>query len=517
MGHAPVAAPSWRLAAPYDENAQGLIVSPFSDLNFGAALLLQLPRGLPGTPGCGGAWLSSLREVAPVTNAVKPTDGSRTYAPSVALAFTSTGLRIMGLDDGCLATFSAPFVEGMRQIDRQRRLGESCNRGAIPGGPIWSGTDSSTVAPTAEPTPIGVHAALLLYHSDQQSLTDLEKKAGACLSQFNVKVVHRIEMSLLRDKNEVVREHFGFVDGISQPIPYGKAIISHGAGTKPKDPDAVHLVAAGDILIGLRNADLERAPGPVVSERYSGAQGLEQGNAPHGYRDLGRDGSYLVIRELRQDVGGFWESMKAAAKSLGAPDSDEWMAQLAQTIALAARVVGRTVDGDPLKKGGIIQKKDGAPANTFGYFQKDRAGLGCPLGSHIRRANPRDGLAPAAGEKGVFLHVSNNHRILRRGRKFGPPYQEGEAPTTERGLLFMAVCTDIARQFEFIQQNWIMNENFAVLYDETDPLVGSAGKFTIPLTPLRARVDVKTFVKLAGGEYFFLPSLPALRFLEALP
>ena len=50
-----------------------------------------------------------------------------------------------------------------------------------------------------------------------------------------------------------------------------------------------------------------------------------------------------------------------------------------------------------------------------------------------------------------------------------------------------------------------------------DPLVGSAGKFTIPLTPLRARVDVKTFVKLAGGEYFFLPSLPALRFLETLP
>ena len=81
----------------------------------------------------------------------------------------------------------------------------------------------------------------------------------------------------------------------------------------------------------------------------------------------------------------------------------------------------------------------------------------------------------------------------------------------------MAVCTDIARQFEFIQQNWIMNENFAVLYDETYPLVGSACKFTIPLTPLRARVDVKTFVKLAGGEYFFLPSLPALRFLETLP
>jgi deferrochelatase/peroxidase EfeB len=309
----------------------------------------------------------------------------------------------------------------------------------------------------------------------------------------------------------VIREHFGFVDGISQPIPYGAAIIPYGAaspGHKPRSPDDFHAVAAGDILIGQQNADLEPAPGPVVSDSHPHAHVLpEGGNAPYGYRDLGRDGSYLVIRELHQDFAGFWESMKTEAESLGVLGYDaKW---------LAAHVVGRTLDGDPLRPDGkVIPKGADGPANDFRYFDEDRDGLGCPLGSHIRRANPRDGLAPVAEDKDVFLHVSNNHRILRRGRKFGPLYRDD--PSAKRGLLFMALNTDIARQFEFIQQNWMLNHDFAVLYDETDPLVGPASKFTVPMTPLRARVDVKNFVRLAGGDYFFLPSLPALRFLETL-
>jgi deferrochelatase/peroxidase EfeB len=333
------------------------------------------------------------------------------------------------------------------------------------------------------------------------------------MTRFNVIVRRKIRMTLLRDKQGVIREHFGFVDGVSQPIPFGTGIISYGAGAKQK-PDTLHAVAAGDILIGLQNADLEPAPGPFVSVSHSGAQDLPVGKAPYGYRDLGQDGSYLVIRELHQDFKGFWDSMKAEAEALGAPDHDDkW---------LAARVVGRTLDGDPLVPegdprfpGGIIAGDGDAPANDFRYFDDDHDGLGCPLGSHIRRANPRDGLAPVPEDKDVFLHVSNNHRILRRGRKFGPPYRED--PSAKRGLLFMALNTDIARQFEFIQQNWMLNHDFAVLYDETDPLVGPASKFTVPMTPLRARVNVKTFVRLAGGDYFFLPSLAALDFLEKLP
>ena len=85
----------------------------------------------------------------------------------------------------------------------------------------------------------------------------------------------------------------------------------------------------------------------------------------------------------------------------------------------------------------------------------------------------------------------------------------------ERGLLFICLNADIARQFEFIQQTWLLNRNFATLYDETDPLMGPKGRFTIPEQPLRRIVDVQTFIQLAGGEYFFLPSLPALRYLAS--
>ena len=106
---------------------------------------------------------------------------------------------------------------------------------------------------------------------------------------------------------------------------------------------------------------------------------------------------------------------------------------------------------------------------------------------------------------------------MRRGRKFGPdladPTQDDGA---DRGLLFLCLNTDLGRQFEFVQQTWALNANFAFLYDETDPLIGPPGGFTIPEKPLRRIIEVETFVKLVGGDYFFLPSLPALRYLAQL-
>ena len=152
--------------------------------------------------------------------------------------------------------------------------------------------------------------------------------------------------------------------------------------------------------------------------------------------------------------------------------------------------------------------------NDFGFGRGAPEASGCPIGAHIRRANPRDGLAPTAGDEEVFLRASNNHRMLRRGRKFGPPHEQD--PNAMRGLLFIAINTDIVRQFEFVQQTWMLNPRFADLFDETDPLMGPKGHFTVPDKPVRARVEVDTFVRLAGGDYFFLPSLSALRYLAQL-
>ena len=111
----------------------------------------------------------------------------------------------------------------------------------------------------------------------------------------------------------------------------------------------------------------------------------------------------------------------------------------------------------------------------------------------------------------------NNHRILRRGRKFGPDIADPRVDDgAERGLLFMCLNTDLVRQFEFVQQTWLLNPGFAVLFDETDPLLGPKGPFSLPDRPLRRRAEVETFVRFAGGDYFFLPSLPALDYLQSL-
>jgi hypothetical protein len=85
-----------------------------------------------------------------------------------------------------------------------------------------------------------------------------------------------------------------------------------------------------------------------------------------------------------------------------------------------------------------------------------------------------------------------------------------------RGLLFMCLNSDIARHFEFVQQTWMLNPGFATLVRETDPLMGPEGRFTIPAHPVRHCPVVRTFVQFAGGEYFFLPSIPALRYLGTL-
>ena len=127
-------------------------------------------------------------------------------------------------------------------------------------------------------------------------------------------------------------------------------------------------------------------------------------------------------------------------------------------------------------------------------------------------------MAPGASDASTLLAAGNNHRILRRGRKFGPKIEDHHTDDGEtRGLLFICLNTDIARQFEFIQQTWLLNQDFATLGGEVDPLVGPDGQMTLRDEPLRRRIRVETYVHMAGGDYFFLPSIPALRYLERLP
>jgi deferrochelatase/peroxidase EfeB len=522
--------PSWRLKAPYNSRAQGLVVSGFGSLPTGRALFLRFAWDGIGS----GAWLDTLATVAPVTDA----DGRDPRATAVSFAYT--GLEKMGLPEGALASFADPFREGMLQEDRLRRIGDRRNGEwlgtVIEGGPKWSANTPQRGAMTeVEPgqsaaltatghreeqitTPITVHALLLLYDTDEDSAEKWAAEVAAALTPHQIEVVHTLPLDLRPDEHGVAREHFGFADGISQPIPYdADAIILSDGSAAPRDQ--WNGVPLGEILLGHINGHHEPAPGPILPQDPDGkgkAAGLSPSAQAEGGLDLGIDGSYMVVRELKQDVVAFWQSMRDNADRVRA--RDPMHSSHVTTAWLAERVVGRNMAGDLLCPAGVLPPtSEGQPENDFGFWDRDQHGMGCPLGSHVRRANPRDSLAPSVDQKQTLLDAANNHRILRRGRKYGstisaPPKEDG----VDRGLLFICLNTDIARQFEFVQQTWLLNPNFATLFDETDPLIGPKGTMTVRDQPLRRRLEVDTFVRMVGGDYFFLPSMAALRYLASL-
>jgi Dyp-type peroxidase family len=554
MGMGPITNPqkktrsSWKLKPPHDGLTQGIVVSGFNNLPSAQALFLfcDWPENGPGDLATSGkgAWLQALRAVAPITDA----DGSD--ARAAMLAFTWTGLQKIGLPADALATFSQPFREGMYQEDRLRRLGDkvqdSWQGTVIAGGPRWSGNiparkqkrvqawersikDIGMPAEREEQevtTPITVHAMLVLYEVNEDAAKRWAAAVEQAIAPHGVKTVHRLLLDLRLDPNGIGREHFGFADGLSQPIPYDEKTgdqspdIVYLSDGSPAKRDEWHGVPLGEILLGQTNAHHEKAPSPMVPDDEAGkalAAGLLSDGAPEGFRNLGLNGSYLVVRELQQRVAAFWNSLETGAALIRAHDPT---ATHVTADWLAERVIGRNLDGHllcPYPANFLKPDPYGQPENGFGFRKIDPKGVGCPAGSHVRRANPRDSLAKDLASAQTLLDAANNHRILRRGRKFGTTLADRDKDdNSERGLLFICLNTDIARQFEFVQQTWLLNRNFHTLFDETDPLVGPKGHFTIGEEPLRRIVEVETFIQSAGGEYFFLPSIPAHNYLAAL-
>lgn len=284
--------------------------------------------------------------------------------------------------------------------------------------------------------------------------------------------------------DEVVREHFGFADGLSQPTiddPRAGPRDQEGRGTPTKD-DAWDDIAPGEFVLG-----------------YPDEDGLVASDPPDPLR---RNGSFMVVRKLHQAVGPFESYLRETASALDL--SEEY---------LAAKMVGRWRSGAPLSLSPDRDDPELTPTgerkgelNAFRYGS-DGDGSRCPLGAHIRRANPRDAL----GWHGV---LTKRHRVIRRGMPYGPAYDGREA---DRGLMFVCYQASIARQFEFIQSLWLNDGDPFGLGSDRDPLANGvpSRKMTIQGRRPRFLASLSSFVTTRGGDYFFAPGIEAMRALGA--
>ncbi len=274
------------------------------------------------------------------------------------------------------------------------------------------------------------------------------------------------------------RDHFGFFDGIAQPAIQGSGVAPRPGDGQPDGAGGWREVATGEVLLGYRDEDgaLPAAPAPPFE----------------------RNGTFVVYRKLAMHAAAFRQFIASAGYPGGADQ-------------LAAKIVGRWADGTPLELS--PDRPDPAVAiNDFSYAM-DPDGLRCPLGAHIRRANPRDSLGFYEGR------LSNRHRIVRRGRSYGPPLPPGvlEDDGVDRGLIFVCFQADIWRQFETIQSLWIDDGDPFGLGVDKDFLIGephgTEGKMTIQGRPPFFLKPQPRFVTLRGGGYLFQPSMRALRTL----
>jgi Dyp-type peroxidase family len=406
---------------------------------------------------------------------------SHTPPRATHLAVSWPGLLRLGLSEGAAATFPREFRQGMAHAERARTLGD---RGrAAPERWQFGG-------PEGDPLDL----LLMLFAPDEAALDALDARHRREFEAQGLALVHAEDGRLGPEG----REHFGFRDGLSQPAL---------AGTPAAGPDAI---AAGEFVLGYQNeyGALPLSPSVPAEEDRDGILP----DLPGGRRDLGRNGTYLVFRKLAQDVGAFRSYLRqATARPDGSPDS-------AAAALLSARIVGRWPGGAPV----VLSAHDDpalADVNEFS-FAADRRGLRCPLGSHVRRCHPRDALGP---DPATSIRVSRRHRLLRRGRPYGPPLPPDRPNDgVDRGLLFVVLNANVRRQFEFIQQTWVNNPKFDGLSEEDDPLAGARlegqAHFTVPCDPLRERHHaLPRFIWPRGGGYFFLPGLRALRYLAEGP
>ncbi len=433
---------------------------------------------------------------------VTPAHWRHRPAATTNIALSMSGLRQLDLKVETLASFPVEFQEGMKaRADLLGDFGDSAPD-------FWD-----------EPWKSGeVHMLLTCYSG---SSAGLEQHCQS-LRRLKPAGVHELtphqDAGLLTVNGERQRkEHFGFDDGLSNP-----AVESVPDNGGPGDTGNIdekgrfREVPIGEFLLGHRGEGGEVSPMPRP-------------------RLLARNGTYLVLRKLEQDVAGFRRFLKQKAALVRQVLGNKLPTGVSAEDFLAAKMMGRWQDGSSLDL--YPDAKAGDATNAFIYAD-DPEGARCPLGAHTRRANPR-------GSLGFGGNIISRRRVIRRGIAYGDflPEEENGAPaaTARRGIMFVALNTSIDRQFEFLQQQWLNGGDELLQGDDADPVVGSryadgrmvvpgqrlqrdqkgaTGRMMIPGDERKGRPpflcsDIPCFVTTRGGGYFFVPSLTGLRLLAS--
>jgi Dyp-type peroxidase family len=315
----------------------------------------------------------------------------------------------------------------------------------------------------------------------------------------SIKVVYS-EMGTTRPGAERGHEHFGFLDGLSQPGIRGLTRRSNPIYKPDEGLPGQGLIWPGEFVFGYpgQHRDHPTKEGPPSE---MAAPWL-------------RNGSYMVFRRLAQKVPEFRRFVQEQAVRLGIDPQ-----------LLAARMVGRWKSGAPLELAPMRDNPglggDDRCNNDF-EFGDDRFQQKCPYAAHIRKVYPRDDVAEAEAQR---------HRIIRAGIPFGPEIALGETTTKhKRGLMFVCYQISIERQFEYIQRQandpgFVSGKRRPGGGDVTpgfDPIIGQAEGDSAremdepypnyPAGNRRTTLTVpKQFVELTAAAYFFMPSITALR------
>lgn len=325
------------------------------------------------------------------------------------------------------------------------------------------------------------------------------------------------------------KEHFGLSDGFGDPVFSGQFSgeaerVRVAGGGKLMPDGSWQPLATGEFLLGYPD-EAQEIPGAAMPIAFS------------------RNGTFMAYRKLHEAVGSFHAYVDAQAARYAR------LHQISQAEAvetIKAKLVGRWEDGVPLMVAPTYPEwqqfraeldraraaKDKAKLAEIALkftnftYAADPAGAKCPVTSHLRRANPRDTLGPtfdADGRSQEGSAIINRRRILRRGLPYGSYDPQTPGDDGDHGIIFMAICTNLFRQFEFIQQQWMQYGLDFNAGSDNCPIIGNhpaadAPKMVIPVDPESGQLpficdQLPQLVEPRGGDYFFLPSMTALRMI----